>query len=308
MEKFITALESERNTESGKAVFSRHCATCHKAHGLGFSVGPDLTSEFRRAEETIVHDILAPSDNIVAGHETYTVETNDGRVLIGILANESAGSLTLSLPAGLQLNVLRKNIKSLKSLPISLMPESLAATLKPSEVADVIAWLRQPPTRRMLFDDSLGFANLLKEGGGTAAVVSDHKHSGTSSLLVTPPQKYSARIAGWSFRIRENPEPGEYRYLRLAWKAPRANGVLVELAHNGSWPPPDSPERRYYSGKNTTEWQATLVSEKLPTEWTVITQDLWKDFGDLTLTGIAPTALGGPVWFDRIELLRSSSD
>ena len=308
MEKFITALESERNPESGKAVFSRHCATCHKAHGLGFSVGPDLTSEFRRAEETIVHDILAPSDNIVAGHETYTVETNDGRVLIGILANESAGSLTLSLPAGLQLNVLRKNIKSLKSLPISLMPESLAATLKPSEVADVIAWLRQPPTRRMLFDDSLGFANLLKEGGGTAAVVSDHKHSGTSSLLVTPPQKYSARIDGWSFRIRENPEPGEYRYLRLAWKAPRASGVLVELAHNGSWPPPDSPERRYYSGKNTTEWQATLVSKKLPTEWTVITQDLWKDFGDLTLTGIAPTALGGPVWFDRIELLRSSSD
>jgi len=40
----------------------------------------------------------------------------------------------------------------------------------------------------------------------------------------------------------------------------------------------------------------------------VITQDLWKDFGNLTLTGIAPTALGGAAWFDRIELLRSPED
>ena len=39
-----------------------------------FAVGPDLTSEFRRAEETIVHDILAPSATIVGGYET-TVET-----------------------------------------------------------------------------------------------------------------------------------------------------------------------------------------------------------------------------------------
>jgi hypothetical protein len=40
----------------------------------------------------------------------------------------------------------------------------------------------------------------------------------------------------------------------------------------------------------------------------VVTRDLWKDFGDFTLTGIAPTAMGGPVWFDRIELLRSAED
>jgi hypothetical protein len=32
---------------------------------------------------------------------------------------------------------------------------------------------------------------------------------------------------------------------------------------------------------------------------------LWSDFGELTLTGIAPTAMGGPALFDRIELLRT---
>lgn len=304
-EKFIAALKGERDPAAGETVFREHCATCHEAHGIGFAVGPALTSEFRRAEETIVLDILAPSANIVAGHETYVVETKDDRVLAGILASESASSLTLSMPGGIRMDVLRKDLKSLSSLPVSLMPESLAETLQPAEVANVIAWLRQPPARRVLFDDRPEFVELLTSGGGTATVVSDEKFSGAASLRITPPQKYSVRIAGWNFRIRENPAPGEFRYLRLAWKAPGAQGVLLELAHNGSWPSPDSPERRYFSGKNTTDWKATQVSQQLPKEWTVVTRDLWKDFGDLTLTGLAPTAMGGPVWFDRIELLRT---
>ena len=112
-----------------------------------------MTSEFGRAEETIVRDILAPSAVIVAGHETYMVEPTDERVLSGVLAGESAASLTLALTGGVRLDVLRKDIKSLKSLDVSLMPESLAVALKPSDVANVIAWLRQPPTRQVLFDD-----------------------------------------------------------------------------------------------------------------------------------------------------------
>ena len=304
LQRFVTALKSNRNPAAGQETFSQHCATCHRAHGIGFAVGPDLTEEFRRAEETIVRDILAPSAVIVAGHETYTVETTDGRILSGMLSGESANSLTLTLPGSVQLDVLRKDVRSLKSLDVSLMPESLAVVLKPSDVANVIAWLRQPPTRRVLFDDSPGFVDLLTEGSGSATVVTGDKYSGSASLRITPLQRHSKRIPGWAFRIRENPGPGEYRYMRLAWKAPKAAGVMLELADNGTWPSSGSPERRYYSGKNTSDWQATRVSEKRPTDWTMVTRDLWKDFGDMTLTGIAPTALGSEVWFDRIELLR----
>ena len=82
-------------------------------------------------------------------------------------------------------------------------------------------------------------------------------------------------------------------------------GVMIELAADGKWPPADKPLRRYYSGKNTTDWAALQVAPDVPVEWTVVRRDLWKDFGGFTLTGIAPTALGGAAFFDRIELLRS---
>ena len=211
-------------------------------------------------------------------------------------------------PGGLRLDVLRKDVKSLKSLPVSLMPEALSQVLKPADVADVIAWLRRSPLRRVLFDDDANFAKLLVDGKGTARIVTTDQHSGTSALRITPPQKYSASIEGWAFRIRKNPEPGEHRYLRLAWKVDGAAGVMVELADNGKWPSSSSPIRRYYSGRNATAWKATEVSAQAPAKWTVITRDLWKDFGNFTLTGIAPTAMGGPVLFDQIELLRMLVD
>jgi len=96
-----------------------------------------------------------------------------------------------------------------------------------------------------------------------------------------------------------------FRYLRFAWKSAGAKGVLVELAAQGAWPPAEKPQRRYYSGQNTSGWAATEVSPDVPTEWTVVTVDIWKDFGEFTLTGIAPTAMEGAALFDRIELLQA---
>jgi len=72
-----------------------------------------------------------------------------------------------------------------------------------------------------------------------------------------------------------------------------------------SFPPNSKPIRRYHSGKNTTTWKSLEVSPKTPTEWLVVTCDLWKDFGQFTLTDIALNAFGGTALFDRIELLRS---
>ena len=75
---------------------------------------------------------------------------------------------------------------------------------------------------------------------------------------------------------------------------------MIELAGDGKWPPAEKALWRYYSGENTTGWQAVEVSPDVPGDWAVVTCDLWRDFGSFTLTGIAPTAMGGEAFFDRI--------
>ena len=80
---------------------------------------------------------------------------------------------------------------------------------------------------------------------------------------------------------------------------------MLEIANNGKWPDSNNSQGRYFSGKNTSDWKATRLKQSTPKKWTIVIRDLWKDLGNLTLTGIAPTALGGPAWFDQIELHRT---
>jgi putative heme-binding domain-containing protein len=304
-ERYVKALEGNRDPARGQVVFREKCAACHQAHGVGVSVGPDLSAEFQRAEETIVRDILAPSDTISPGYRSISISTHDGRVFVGLLASESPTSVTLRQPEGKDLVILRKDIDEFHSASVSLMPENLFEMLPPSDAADVIAWLRRPQTNLVLLDENRDLAGALNEGKGTAEFITSDRHSGQASLRVTPPQRYSPRIEGWSFNIREKPGPGEYRFVRFAWKSEGAAGVMLEFAAGGQWPPAEKALRRYHAGNNTTGWQSVEVSPGPPRQWTVVTRDLWKDFGDFTLTGIAPTTMGGPALFDRIELLQT---
>lgn len=145
----------------------------------------------------------------------------------------------------------------------------------------------------------------LRSPAGRAEVRQGEAHSGTAALAITPPQRWNLALPGWNHRVKETPGPGEFRYLRFAWRSRGGDGVMIELAGDGRWPPAEKPLWRYYSGRNTTGWAAVQVAEERPDEWTVVTRNLWQDFGEFTLTGIAPTAMGGEAQFDRIELLRT---
>jgi putative heme-binding domain-containing protein len=125
-------------------LFREHCASCHQAKGLGVAVGPNLDSEHQRAEETILRDLLLPSEIIRPGFETYWVQNKRGGSYYGILAAESPTSVTLRLPSGDELTLLRKRIDRARSHKVSLMPATFAQTLEPAAAADIIAFLRAP--------------------------------------------------------------------------------------------------------------------------------------------------------------------
>ncbi len=307
---YARALQLPRDLKRGKEVFDKQCAKCHRLGDQGYEVGPDLLTAKTRADETLLSDVLDPSNQITVGYSQYTVITVAGRIFSGVLASETATSITLRAEEKKDTVILRKDIDEMIASTLSMMPQDLEKEVAVQEMADLLGFLRQTlgaaqPDTVMLFDDDPGFMSLLTEGDGQVRLEGNDRHRGDVSLVVSPPQRFSARIPGWDYQITEHPEPGQFRYLRFAWKQPLGDGVMIELAADGQWPQPGESRQRYFSGKNTTGWMAVQVATERPETWTVVTRDLWEDFGEFTLTGIAPTAMHGEAMFDQIQLLRS---
>jgi putative membrane-bound dehydrogenase-like protein len=308
--RFQPALKRAGDAARGQSLFAKHCQACHRVRNKGFAVGPDLSTTRTRPDETILADILEPSSKITSGYQSYVIETDDGEIIAGALASESATSITLKTAKAKTYTLLRNRIDSMRLSSLSLMPSNMGELLQPQDAADIIAYLRKSFGQLLnsgivLFDDEPEFIDVLVDGGGKATLRKDERYFGNASLSITPLQRHSSRIKNWAYKIAKTPGPDEYRYLRLAWKTSKGKGIMIELAAEGRWPSSSTPKRRYYSGQNTTKWQAKQVSSHAPRQWTVVTIDLYKDCGAFTLTGIAPTALEGEAFFDRIELLRT---
>jgi len=139
--KFVAALAAPRDLKRGHAIFLQACATCHRIGNEGDEMGPDLLGQLGMAEESLLKDILMPNERIRPGYETILVQTRDGGAMTGLLKSDGATSLTLVQARGVEQVLLRKDVLGVRRLATSLMP-SFAEGLKPSEVADLLAWLR----------------------------------------------------------------------------------------------------------------------------------------------------------------------
>ena len=168
----------------------------------------------------------------------------------------------------------------------------------------------------LIEDDSHALITKLNNDGSVDATQIRQEfrdvYSGVSSIRVTPFQRFSTSIPGWNYPVVEKPEPGQYRFIRFAWKRigkpDQTVGIMIQLHSNGSW------NQRYYAGERsplTSTWGAMLqIDPNVPTEWTVVTRDLFKDFGPMTLHGIALTPMDNGVagLFDHVYLGRTLED
>ena len=179
--------------------------------------------------------------------------------------------------------------------------------LPAKDVAALEAWVKAgapwPEPVAVLFEDEPEFLAALTSGNGKARLVTDDVFRGKAALGVTPLQREAPKIPGWNFEVREQPAPGQVRFMRFAWKKRGGGSVMFELARSGAWPDAKDPKGRYVAGPNTTGWAAISVADAAPTAWTVVTVDLWKDLGNCTLTGLAPTCdKGDEAFFDSVIL------
>ncbi|WP_201301083.1 MotA/TolQ/ExbB proton channel family protein [Sunxiuqinia indica] len=130
----------------------------------------------------------------------------------------------------------------------------------------------------------VGDKNFVREGG--------IKIQGTfDNYIYLQSSDSLAKIAGLSIPIRENPGPGEYRYLTFAWIKWGGGQVGIQLGHQLSSTFPNQSGKKYnytyVAGEGNVISEGYVLSEEIPGNWIITTRDLWKDFGDFTLTSVS---------------------
>lgn len=130
------------SAEQGCPLFTQHCATCHRLHGEGHAVGPDLTHANRGDRDYLLVQLVDPNAIIRKEFVTYIVATKDGRVLTGLLVEQNAGGVTLLAAKAEKLTIAASNLDELRESEASLMPENMLKKLTPQELRDLFAFLQ----------------------------------------------------------------------------------------------------------------------------------------------------------------------
>jgi putative membrane-bound dehydrogenase-like protein len=141
VEQYRGVLDKPGDAARGKQFFAKNCASCHKVEGTGHELGPNLAAMKNRGPETILLNVLDPNREVNPQFLSYVLVTSEGKTLSGIIAAESATSVTLRRADGQGDEVLRSEIEELRSTGLSLMPEGLEKQIDQRAMADVIAYL-----------------------------------------------------------------------------------------------------------------------------------------------------------------------
>ncbi len=188
-EKVIQALSQVAmkggDASRGKEVYKQQCAKCHSHSGEGGKVGPDLTGMAAHPKSELIVHILDPSRSVEGNFLQYTVSTNDGRVLNGLLAGETKTSIELLDAEGKKQVVLREDIDELAASKKSIMPEGFEKQVPAQGLADLLQFLTQKgkylpldlrkvatvvTTRGMMSDSESDNARLVFEDWGPKVV------------------------------------------------------------------------------------------------------------------------------------------
>ncbi|MCB1277664.1 PVC-type heme-binding CxxCH protein [Prosthecobacter sp.] len=129
------------DAKRGAVVFQKVCMVCHKVGDLGVEVGPDLKTVATKPREQLIEAIFDPNRAVELRNAATQVTKKDKTLVVGQLASETPGNITIRMPGGAEIVVLRTDIAELKTLTTSIMPEGLESVLTAQDVADVLTFI-----------------------------------------------------------------------------------------------------------------------------------------------------------------------
>ena len=118
-------------------------------------MGPDITLNGRNDFEQLLSNVFDPNLVIGPGYQATTVATEDGRVLTGLVVEDSDDRLVLRIQGGETTEIPKSQLEERVTANVSLMPEEVETQLTPQELADLFSYLcldkppEDPSARRL---------------------------------------------------------------------------------------------------------------------------------------------------------------
>ena len=128
----------------GKQIFTTTCGTCHKLHGEGQTIGPDLTGYERDNLDFLLLSIIDPNAGIREEYTNFELQTTDELLLTGYVVERSGTGVTIEDAQQGRVTVPQSRIRSLSASALSRMPEGLLDSFTEEQIRDLFAYLRSP--------------------------------------------------------------------------------------------------------------------------------------------------------------------
>ncbi len=134
---------ADADLSAGRAVFAKTCAGCHRLFDAGRQVGPELTGSQRSNVDYVLQNLVDPNAIIGRDFQVTTVVTSRGRVLNGLVAEETYNVLVLKTSND-DVTVAKADVEERSLSNVSMMPEGMLDKLTPTERRNLVAYLRSP--------------------------------------------------------------------------------------------------------------------------------------------------------------------
>lgn len=141
--KLTAPYQGQHDLARGRAVFAKVCQQCHTLYGVGGKVGPDITGANRGDLNYLMENIFDPSAVIPKEYAATRLELADGRVVTGIVKEETKTALTV-VTATETLTIPAADVEKRTASDQSMMPDDLTKQVSEADIKVLFAYLRHP--------------------------------------------------------------------------------------------------------------------------------------------------------------------
>ena len=150
---WISKAKGEANLNVGRRLFFHAslggCYKCHRMHGRGSAVGPDLTTIRNQSgidEKWLLEHIVNPNAEMAPYYRPQLLLTEDGQTFTGMVVGQEGQKQAYVASDGSTFFVDKNDVEERKELETSIMPNGLLDAMTANEIRDLIAYILESET------------------------------------------------------------------------------------------------------------------------------------------------------------------